>query len=46
MGKFITKLVIKLNPKYIGWCAVAYQFYRMKGMSKYKAWKGAFLSEF
>jgi len=42
--RIATKIVVKLHPRYIGWCYAAYKFYRyVLGYHKYKAWKGAFL---
>ena len=39
----ITRLIVKMRKKYSGWCYQAYILYRFVGMSKYKAWRGAFV---
>jgi len=41
--EIITKIIIKIHPKYNGWCEMGYNLYILLGKNKYKAWKGAFL---
>jgi hypothetical protein len=41
----LTRIIIKISPRYNGWCGAAYHFYRMRGQGPLKAYLGAFTIE-